>query len=326
MISPVGRHRVLDGLDAVGPGRRGHRRVPQRNDGRGADDCLVTAQARQVVEDPLRPRITACFAARGGRRSATKTGITPLAQGVAGLGQTWWTPARRHGQRATRPMTPRQASRQALTPTVTTLCHHAAGATPEPLIATLHPVGRGWAHSPPHVSWRKTCATRDRFGWRRLSRWAQLRPPHHTGRWLAARSFPHRPGETWRVTDPTTGPQVIRVQAGLTPPRYLPIQGDAHPVAPQGEAYVPSRARPLALQASSAFRAQVLPPPHGRGPGCPPGRPDEASLARPPRDGHHHTHRLITWGRCHPHGQRQAHAAPDRRPAPTRPSRGAGHA
>jgi RNA-directed DNA polymerase len=48
MISPVVSHLVWDGLDAVVHGSSWHRRVHHSNDGRGADDCSVTANSRQV--------------------------------------------------------------------------------------------------------------------------------------------------------------------------------------------------------------------------------------------------------------------------------------
>src|SRR5712691_3332452 len=130
-------------------------------------------------------------------------------------------------------MTPSKASLHAITIKVKTLCQHAAGATPEPLIEPLTPVVRGWAHSHRHVICRETFATLDRFVWRRRSRWAKLRHPNKTGRWLAARSFPHRPGEPWRLTDPATGKQLIRVQEALKQQRPMKSKGDAHPFDPQ---------------------------------------------------------------------------------------------
>ena len=326
MISPVISTRVLDGLEAVVHGSSGHRRVHHINDVRWADDFIVTANARQVLEDTILPRITAFLAERGVRLSATKTVITPLSQGVDFLGQTLCKHARRNGTRAKLQITPSKASLHAITTKVKTLCKHAAGATPEHLIDTLNPVLRGWANYHRHVICSETFATLDSFVWRRLYRWAKLRHPDKTGHWLAARYFPRRPGETWRLSDPTTGKQIIRVQEARKQQRYVKIKGDANLFDPQWEAYFQDRERQLALKASSAFRAKVLQQQHGRCPGCQQVLQYDESLELHHRDGNHQNNRLVNLVLLHPNGHRQAHYAPDRYTAPTRPSRGAGHA
>jgi hypothetical protein len=56
---------VCEGRGAVVHGGRWHRRVHPIHDGRGAAAILVTALARQVLEDSPLPRIDAVFAARG---------------------------------------------------------------------------------------------------------------------------------------------------------------------------------------------------------------------------------------------------------------------
>jgi RNA-directed DNA polymerase len=324
--SPVISTRVLDGLAAVVHGRSWHRRVHHITSGRWADDFMGTATARQVFADPILPRMTAVVAERGGRLSATKTVRTPRSQGVDCCGQTLGKHARRHGTRATLQMTPSTASLHAIKITGKPLCTHAAGATPEHRSDTRTPVGRGWAHYHRPVICRETVATLDNVVGRRRYRWAKLRHPTTTGPWLAARSCPHRPGETWRLTDPTTGKQLIRVPEALKQQRHMKSKGDAHPCAPQWDAYCQDRERQLALKASAAFRAKVLHQQHGHCPGCHQVLQDDESLARHHRDGKHQNNRLVNLVLVHPNGPRQAPDAPERDTAPTRPSRGAGHA
>jgi hypothetical protein len=50
---------VLDGLEGVGHGGTWHRRVPQLHDVRWADDFIVTANARAVVENTVLPAVNA---------------------------------------------------------------------------------------------------------------------------------------------------------------------------------------------------------------------------------------------------------------------------
>jgi len=191
-------------------------------------------------------------------------------------------------------MTPSKASLHAIKTKGKTLGKHAAGATPEHRIDTLTPVVRGWANDHRHGICRETVAILDHFVWRRLYRWAKLRHPNTTGHWLAARYCPHRPGETWRFPDPTTGKQLIRVQEALTQQRHIQIKGDAHPFDPQWEASLQDRERQLARKASAALRATVLQQQHGRCPGCPQVLQDEESLELPHRDGNHQNNRLVT--------------------------------
>ena len=81
-ISPVVSHLVVEGRAAVVHGGRGHRRVHHLNDGRWADDGIVTATSRQVVEETGLPRMHAVLAARGVRLSPTTPVITPSTPGV----------------------------------------------------------------------------------------------------------------------------------------------------------------------------------------------------------------------------------------------------
>jgi RNA-directed DNA polymerase len=169
-------------------------------------------------------------------------------------------------------MTPRKASVQTITAKITTLCHQAVGTTPTQLIDTLNPVLRGWANDHRHSICGETCAQLDSFVWRRLYRWATRRHPHNTGRWIAQRSFPHQPGASWRFTDPTTGTHLIRLQETVKPQRHIKGKSDANPFDPYWEASLQDRDRPLALKASSAFRAKLLHQQTGRCP-LPTGHP-----------------------------------------------------
>src|SRR6266571_3560136 len=69
MVSPVISHLVLDGLEDVVHSGSWQRRIHKINDVRGADDFIVTAHAREVLEDTVLPSINTFLAARGVRLS-----------------------------------------------------------------------------------------------------------------------------------------------------------------------------------------------------------------------------------------------------------------
>jgi RNA-directed DNA polymerase len=162
--------------------------------------------------------------------------------------------------------------------------------------------------------------------WQRGYRWAQRRHPDQTGRWITARYFPHKSGESWRFTDPATGKQLLRVREAVTPQRYLKVKGAANPFDPAWAAYCHDRDRALTLRASSAFRATLLQQQPGLCPGCQPVIQVDEEVDLHHRDGNHqHNHRgnLVL---LHPNCPRQEHYAPEPLPASSRPSRGVGQA
>ena len=140
IISPVISNMVLDGLEAVVQGGNWHRRVHNINYVRWADDFIVTANSREVLEETVLPRINAFLAARGVRLSRTKTVITHISQGFDCLGQTLRTYERPQGKPATLQIIPSKASLQAIKARVKALCKQSTGSTPAPLIGTLNPV------------------------------------------------------------------------------------------------------------------------------------------------------------------------------------------
>jgi RNA-directed DNA polymerase len=326
IISPVVSNLVLDGLEAVVHGSAWQRRVHHINYVRWADDFIVTANSRQVLEETILPRITAFLAERGVRLSTEKTVMTSIIDGFDFLGQTLRKHARRNGTPAKLQITPSKGSCQGIKTQVKALCKQAVGATPARLIERLNPVLRGWANYHRHILCAETFAKLDSFVWRRLYRWAKQRHPDKTGRWITNRYFPHQAGESWRFTDPTSGLQIIRVQEAVTPQRHIKIKGDANPFDPQWEAYFQHHDRQRALRTTSVFRAKILNQQTGLCPICRQVIQSEEHLELHHRDGNHQNNRRANLVFLHPNCHRQVHYAPESTTASTRPARGVGHA
>jgi RNA-directed DNA polymerase len=326
VISPVISNLVLDGLEAVVQGSSWHRGVHNINYVRWADDFIVTATSRQVLETDTLPRITAFLADRGVRLSPEKTVITPLSQGFDFLGQTVRKPERPNGKPAKLQITPSRASFQVLKGKVRTLCKQARGATPAQLIDTLTPVLRGWANYHRHIICGETFTKLDTFVWQRVYRWAKRRHSDKTGRWITDHYFPHRKGEPWRFTDPATGKHLLRVREAVKAQRYLKVKGAANPFDPAWTVYFQDRDRELALRASSPFRATILQQQHGLCPGCRQVIQVEEEVELHHRDGQHQHNQLGNLVFLHPNCHRQEHYAPEHTTASSRPSRGVGHA
>jgi RNA-directed DNA polymerase len=215
---------------------------------------------------------------------------------------------------------------QAFTAQVRPLGKQARGATPEQLIDTLPPVLRGWANYPRHSICGQTCAKLATLVWQRVYRWAKRRHSDKTGGGIVARYFPHRQGESWRFTDPTTGKQLLRVQEAVTPQRSRKIKGAANPFDLAWKADFEHRDRELALRASSPFRAKILRQQDGLCPGCRQVIQVEEEVELHPREGNHQNNPLGNLGLLPPNCHRQEHYAPEQPAASTRPARGVGHA
>jgi RNA-directed DNA polymerase len=326
MISPVISNMVWDGLETVVHGGSWHRRVHNLDYVRWADDFIVTATSRQVLEDSVLPRINAFLAERGVRLSPTKTVITPIAQGFDFRGQTLRKHARPHGKPGKLQITPSQASVRALKARIKALCKQSAGRTPAQLIAALNPVLRGWANDHRHVICGETFATLDNFVWQRLYRWARGRHPNKTGRWIAEHYFPHQVGKSWRFTEPVSGKQVIRVREAVKPRRHVKVKGDANPFDPAWAAYFQHRDRQLTLHASSPGRAYILRQQSGRCPVCRQVIQCEEALELHHREGHHQDNRSVNLVFLHPNCHRQVHSAPGSKTGSPRSLRGVGQA
>ena len=326
IISPMVSNMVLDGLEAVVHGGTWHRRLHNINYVRWADDFIVTANTREVLEDVILPRINAFLAERGVWLSATKTVITPITAGFDFLGQTLRKYEHPHGKPAKLQITPSTASFQGIKAKVKAICKQAAGATQAWLIAQLNPVLRGWTNYHRHVICAETFAKLDSFVWQRVYQWAKHRHPDKTGRWIAECYFPHQQGEAWRFTDPRSGKQLIRVQEAVKTQRHIKIKGDANPFDPQWEAYFHHRDRQLALKTSSAFRAKVLQQQKGLCPICRQVIQSEEDFELHHRDGNHQNNQRANLVLLHPNCHRQVHYAPDSTTATSRPVRGVGHA
>ncbi len=326
LISPAISNLVLDGLEARIHGSAWYRRVHNINYIRWADDFIVTANSREVLEESILPRINTFLEERGVRLSPTKTVITHIEQGFDFLGQTIRKHPNANGKPAKLQITPSKASFLSIKGKIRMLCKQAAGKTPEQLIDTLNPLLRGWANYHRHVICQDTFARLDSFVWRRLFRWAKSRHPDKTGRWIAERYFPHQPGQAWYFTDPDTGKQILRVQPAVKTQRHLKIKSEANPFDPKWAAYFQHRDRQLMLQKSSAFRAKVLRQQSGCCPVCRQVLQFDEDVELHHRDSNHQNNRLVNPVLLHPNCHRQLHYAPDNRTASSRPERGVGHA
>jgi RNA-directed DNA polymerase len=152
---------------------------------RYADDCVITAPPRDVLETYARPRVEKFLEARGLARSEAKTRIVPITAGWNFLGFH----SRKFGTQGpllTVPqkenvLKPLRALRSFLDAHKQTPAGH--------VMKALNPVIRGWAHYYRHCAATHVFQKARHAQWQRLWVWAKRRHPHTSSTWVKARYF-----------------------------------------------------------------------------------------------------------------------------------------
>src|SRR5439155_15496683 len=145
IASPALANLTLDGLDpairaAIQPRR------DKVNFVRYADDFVVTAARKEILEQKVKPVIVEFLRERGLRLSEEKTLITHIAQGFNFLGQR----VRKYGKKLL--IRPTQQSVRSVLEKARQLIGNCRGLAAAVLIRKLNPLLRGWAKLHLHVA------------------------------------------------------------------------------------------------------------------------------------------------------------------------------
>jgi len=296
------------------------RRRHRLNFVRYADDFIVTANNREVLEQLVIPRIEAFLAVRGVSLSKEKTRITHISEGFDFLG----TNIRKHlnadGSLGRLQMTPSAASFQHIKDKVKALTKRQKGATPRRLIETLNPVLRGWANYHRHNICAETFGKLDSYVWKRLFRWGKNRHPNKTGRWIANHYFPQGYKSKWCFTDPATGKRLIRIAESVKQQRYVKIRAAANPFDPEWTAYFEDRDKKLVRALTPAIMAKVHRVQDGTCPGCLQVFEHGEDIVLHHRDGNRKNYRVANLVYYHPNCYAQRYNGTDSKTDSSRPS------
>jgi RNA-directed DNA polymerase len=297
----------------------GFRRTHNINFVRYADDFIITANNREVLE-LLSPQIEAFLDERGVSLSKEKTRITHISEGFDFLGQNIRKHVRAKGRLGKIQITPSEASFRHVKDTVKFLTKRHRGASPKELIDKLNPVLRGWANYHRHIICAETFGKLDSYVWGRLYRWCKRRHPDKTGRWIAQRYFLKEPSREWRFTDPKTGTRLIKVAQLVKQQRHIKIRGKANPFDPEGDAYFENRNKKQVLALTPAFTAKVQRMQDESCPGCRQVFEYDEELVLHHRDGDKKNFKLANLVYYHPNCHAQRYNGPDSKTKSSRPS------
>jgi len=195
---------------------------------RYADDFIVTGATRELLEQKVKPALTAFLKQRGLELSEQKTVITPIQSGFDFLGHT----LRKYG--VTLLITPAKGKVKHLRQKIKQRVQSALGLPQETLLRQLNPLLRGWANYYRNGASKRTFSAVDHYVFRILWRWATRRHPKKSAAWRLSQYF-RAAGQDWwfsvRTQSATGESRVLKLYrlASTTIERHIKVRGDAHP-------------------------------------------------------------------------------------------------
>jgi RNA-directed DNA polymerase len=244
IISPVLANWTLDGLERE-LRQRFPRTGPSSTRGvhlvRFADDFIVTARSRELLENQVRPLVERFLEERGLTLAAEKTHVTHIDSGFDFLGQNV---RRYHGKLIIQPA---QKNVRNYLNKVREIVRTYRAAPAGALIARLNPVIRGWANYHRHICSAATYRRSDYEVFQALWRWAKRRHPQKGARWVRRKYFKTVGRRTWTFSGEVAGEaggrkSIHLVYATNTPiRRQVKLRAAANPYDPQWEVYFEQR-------------------------------------------------------------------------------------
>ncbi len=234
ILSPTLANMTLDGLETVikksCPCRR------KVNFIRYADDFIVTADSRELLENNIIPAINDFLKPRGLRLSEEKTRIVRIEQGFDFLGQ--------HLQKFRNKLiiTPSKENTKSFLDKVRNVIRKCYGQKTCDMIKQLNPIIRGWAYYQRHVQSGRAFSLADKVIFQSLWRWIKRRHPLKSSEWIRKEFFNH-PKRKWgfccKIKDRNKKQKLLELikPSYIKLVRYIKIKGEANPFNPKYNDY-----------------------------------------------------------------------------------------
>jgi RNA-directed DNA polymerase len=229
LISPILANLTLDGME-----RTAKAQVCQKDKVhfiRYADDFVVTGASKEILEQKVKPALTAFLAERGLRLSEQKTVLTHVNEGFNFLGHT----VRKYEDKLL--ITPTKSKVEAMREKIRELIHSAVGLSQEALLRQLNSRLRGWANFYRHGTSQQTFDRLDYYVYKRLWRWISRR---HGGSkstaWKWRKYFSAAADGTFsvrlRTMEGKSSVLSLYRTASTKIQRHIKVKGDANPYDP----------------------------------------------------------------------------------------------
>ncbi|MRR55670.1 MAG: group II intron reverse transcriptase/maturase [Deltaproteobacteria bacterium] len=242
IISPVLANMTLDGLESLLETRfkikQGKNYFnPMVNLVRYADDFIITASAKELLENEVKPLVEEFLATRGLVLSQEKTKITHIEEGFDFLGKN----VRKYDGKFL--LKPSKKNVLRFIEKVRGIIKGNKTVTQDRLINKLNPVIRGWVNYHRMDVASKTFATVDHEIWKTLWQWARRRHPNKGAQWIKKKYFVRQGARDWifACNEKASGREKL-VYAKQTPiRRHVKIRSEANPFDPEWGEYFEDR-------------------------------------------------------------------------------------
>lgn len=239
IISPTLANMTLDGLEqAVKSAVSNNNRV---NVIRYADDFIVTAHSKELLETTVKPAIQAFLCERGLQLSAEKTHLTHIKEGFDFLG---FNIRKYNGKLLIKPS--KRGVKKLLNTLRKTLKSYRSAKVSE-LLININPKILGWCLYYRHVVSKSTFSYIDDKLFDMLVRWIRRRHPNKSAKWMKEKYFRKKGFRSWvfstKVRD-AKGKQidVDLVIANVIPiRRHVKVKAKANPYDPKYIEYFAKR-------------------------------------------------------------------------------------
>lgn len=240
--SPTLANMVLDGIESYLQEHLGGRMIKQKvHVIRYADDFVISANSKELLENEIKPKLVTFFKERGLRLSEEKTIITHIQEGFNFLGQT----CRKFKDKLI--IKPSVKSVESMLDKVREICKKNKQAKTEYIIRTLNPIIRGWTNYHRHVVSSGTFKKIDGNIFKILWRWSKRRHPNKGLRWIKSKYFTSHQGRNWVFTDDSGSLHLLNASQTKIK-RHIKIKQDANPFDTEWEHYFEKRERDKLLE------------------------------------------------------------------------------
>lgn len=242
IISPLIMNMTLDGLEEAAK-----KSVPNRIPGttkstgvnviRYADDFIITAKTKELLEERVVPAVKSFLAERGLSLSAEKTRIVHIEQGFDFLGQL----IRKYNGKFL--ITPTQKALQGLQTSVKRIIKAHSGGDVWSMIRRLNQTIRGWCNYHRHSCSSRMFNQFDTWLFWTIKRWLHRRHPNKGRRWLMKKYYRYANNNRWTffaAAKDSKGKKQYRdlLKAGRIPIiRHVKVKADANPFDPDWTEY-----------------------------------------------------------------------------------------
>lgn len=228
VISPLLANIALDGLERLFAEKWWARVV------RYADDFVIVAATKRIIEGTIRPAVEKFLATRGLELNAAKSGVVSLATGFNFLGFTF----REFG--GTLLVTPQKEKVRVFLRHIKAILGQNKQVTHRELLARLNPVIRGWANYFRFCNAKRAFKRVDCLLFWKLWQWARRRHPRKSLAWVRLKYFQ---GSTQHWSFGLSGGLQLQLASALPLLWYRKVPGSASPFNSRWRDYWKRRVR-----------------------------------------------------------------------------------